>query len=867
MKRTIFIILSLVTLTTRAQLVDDFSDGNFSSDPEWIGQSESFRVNPEGQLQLFTSGSGTAALATASVLCDSTEWHFRIKMGFSPSSNNFARVYLAADQPDLSGILNGYYLQFGESGAGDALELFRQEGMNSTSICRGREGSISTSFSLKIKVIHKGNGIWEIFSAAESAPVLQSEASGSDDFPCTAGYFGFLCTFTSSNSQKFYFDDFMIQPVQKDTVAPFVEQIQAVTVNRLDIFFSEMVNESDAVNPNHYRLVSNGETPYAASLDAMDQRRVILQFSSYFSNGSEGELRIGNIHDRAGNCMMDTILRFSFYQPQAFDILINEIMADPDPSSSLPPVEYIELYNACQWPVNLEGWSVCIADKPKVFPQINLTSGGYLLVTRDQELNAFGFLVPLLSSSYALSNEGTSLALTNSSGQLIHAVKYTVDWCRDDWKKEGGWSLELIDPLNPCGEEGNWSVCTDPMGGTPGRMNSVTDKNRDTLSPRLSGIGIESNEKIRIWFSEKVDSIVLLNPMNYRLDPVGIPPLSTCSAGDYYRSVRVRFTMPLQEQVTYQLVVTDTIMDCAGNCLPPGATMPLGIPSIAGNMDMVINEILLNPKEDGAEFIEIYNRSDRFFDLSDLVIARLDTVSQLLTYVQTIREESYLLAPGHYQVLTPDPGAVCRQYHCSDPDAFIEMTTWPSFSQVASVIVLANKHDELIIDQVQYNESLHFDLFSNLDGVSLERIHFNRSSDDPTNWHSASRSSGFATPGYQNSQFMDNITASDQWLTVEPELFTPDNDGVDDLLAVFCSAVEPGFVANVQVFDAEGMRIRNLADNALMGMNNAFTWDGKDDSGVRMRSGIYVIYARIFDLKGQGKAAKRACVLVNQQLR
>lgn len=867
MKRTICSMLMLIALPSQAQLTDHFSDGNFTADPPWIGHSEAFRINADEQLQLYSSGSGTASLVTANSLADSTEWQFWIKMGFSPSSNNFTRIYLVADQPDLTGALNGYYLQFGESGANDALELFRQEGLNSSSVCRGREGGISTAFSLKIKVVHKSNDEWEVFSASDGSPALQPEASGSGNFQFTPAFFGIMCTYTSSNSQKFYFDNFLIQYIQQDTVAPFVEQILAVASNQVGIFFSEIVNESDAVNPVNYRLASSGGTPEHAGLDQADPRRVILHFSSSFANGSVDELHISNIHDPAGNRMMDTTLPFSYYVPQPFDLLINEIMADPDPSSSLPPVEYLELYNVSGWPVNLEGWTISIAGKPKVFPQVCLPAKSYLLVTQNDDLNVLGPSVPLLSSSYALSNEGASLALANPEQQLIHAVTYYSEWCTDTWKKEGGWSLEMIDPLNPCGEEGNWTVCTDPAGGTPGRLNSAAGENSDTIPPRLSGIGIETGDLIRIEFSEKIDSSSLLLPSNYRIDPPGMQPVSVGSTGDYYQSVLARFPEPLEELVSYQLVLVDTMTDCTGNSLLPGATLPLGIPSLPGYMDIVINEILLNPFDQGADFIEIYNRTDRYFDLSGLVLARLDTTSQLLVSVHPVQTRCHLLAPGRYMALTPDPRAIFRQYPCPDPDAFIKMTGWPSFNQTASVIVLANKHDEQVIDRVSYRESLHFDLISNLDGISLERIHFDRPSDDPTNWHSASFSSGFATPGYQNSQFTNGITASDQWLTVVPELFTPDSDGVDDLLAICCSESEPGCVINIQVFDSEGMRIRNLVDNALMGMNNVFTWDGKDETGVRMRSGIYVIFARIFDLNGNGKAARRACVLVNQHTR
>ena len=245
----------------------------------------------------------------------------------------------------------------------------------------------------------------------------------------------------------------------------------------------------------------------------------------------------------------------------------------------------------------------------------------------------------------------------------------------------------------------------------------------------------------------------------------------------------------------------------------------------------------------------------------------MDTVSLMITSVQTICNESCLLAPGHYMVLSPDPPAVIRQYQCPDPDAFVKMTGWPAFSREASVIVLAGKHDGQVIDKVFYRESLHFDLVSNPEGVSLERIHFDRPSEDMTNWHSASHSSGYATPGYQNSQFTGEIVRTDDWLTVNPELFTPDNDGRDDLLIVHCSENEPGWVVSIQVFDSGGKLVNYLVDNALMGVNNEYTWDGKSEDGDILPTGIYIIFAQVFDLHGKGKTGKRACVLVSEYRR
>ena len=111
--------------------------GILHSNPGWSGTTENFKINSEKQLQTNATEAGTAWLATTNTLLENTEWNFLIKLGFSPSANNNARVYLVSNKENLTGDLQGYFLQFGESGSDDALELFRQDGDDQTSVCRG----------------------------------------------------------------------------------------------------------------------------------------------------------------------------------------------------------------------------------------------------------------------------------------------------------------------------------------------------------------------------------------------------------------------------------------------------------------------------------------------------------------------------------------------------------------------------------------------------------------------------------------------------------------------------------------------------------------------------------------------------------
>ena len=145
------------------QVVDDFTDGNFTINPTWVGDTECFEVNTSGQLHLHATGSDTAILTTQNSMIGKTEWDFWIKLSFNTSANNFARVYLVADHTDLKGDIDGYYLQVG--GSNDSIEFVRQNGTVRTVLFRGSQAFTGNSVNMiRIKVIHDISGVWHLLT-------------------------------------------------------------------------------------------------------------------------------------------------------------------------------------------------------------------------------------------------------------------------------------------------------------------------------------------------------------------------------------------------------------------------------------------------------------------------------------------------------------------------------------------------------------------------------------------------------------------------------------------------------------------------------------------------------------------------------
>jgi hypothetical protein len=167
-----------------------------------------------------------------------------------------------------------------------------------------------------------------------------------------------------------------------------------------------------------------------------------------------------------------------------------------------------------------------------------------------------------------------------------------------------------------------------------------------------------------------------------------------------------------------------------------------------------------------------------------------------------------------------------------------------------------------IVDEVTYSDKWHFALISNTEGVSLERIDYNAPSLQ-NNFHSAATSVGYGTPGYKNSQFrIDQQVQGD--ITVTPEVFSPDNDGMDDFATISYNFPSPGYVANITIFDASGRPVRYLQKNSLSGIKGSYTWDGLGEKQQKLSQGIYIIYTEIFNTEGKKKQFKNTIVLARR---
>ena len=639
-----------------------------------------------------------------------------------------------------------------------------------------------------------------------------------------------------------------------DTTAPKITFLEIRHNQQITVDFSETVDTSDLKIENFVVSPEIG-TPYSISFNEPYNDQIDLFFANPMKMNKQYEIQMNHISDLCGNSISFK-QNIIYHPPQAHEIQINEIMADPDPPVNLPDAEYVELYNASSYSISLTNWSFTAGRSTRKIGKTSLEPDSYLILCDKEDQQAFDHYgqTHAFNGMPSISQGGTFVLLETDKKEIISYISFDESWYSNEYKRSGGWSLEQIDPENPCGEGNNWSASENKNGGTPGKLNSIYGNNRDEQSPLLLRASYQDSVSVKLHFNETLDKNTLLNKKKYTVETMG-HPIYVFPNTPEYKSVTLQFAEEFQSNIRYRINLTDTIKDCAGNISDGKQSVEFEVPQPIEEGDLVINEILFNPLEGGNDFIEIYNNTNKTLDLTKLCIGSGDDYSDVIC----LENSEHLIFPETHFVITEDPSSLIRDYYVEHPGQLIKTEKLPAYKNSSGTVFLMNK-SSAIIDKMNYTEDMHFPVLNETKGVSLERIHYDRPSSEKTTWHSAAESSGFATPTYKNSQFSRKIETNMNF-KVEPEVFSPDNDGRDDLLNIHYKFDNPGHVANIKIFDSRGRLEKNLVNNKTLGTEGTVTWDGINKNNKKARIGIYVIYIEVFDQNGNVSKTKKHCVV------
>lgn len=650
-----------------------------------------------------------------------------------------------------------------------------------------------------------------------------------------------------------------------DTTGPVVVSAFALDSTHIEICFNEPIDPVLLGNLNSYDVIPFIGSPVSLTYDTSTLMCVTIQTSLPLSSGNSYSVNFYTLADCAGNVANPNTVTFTYYLPVQFDVVINEIMADPDPVVALPNEEYIELENSTPFPIRLQDWTITAGTTTRALPFCVIPADSFIVLTSTTAAPLFtGINVIGVTSFPGLTNTGATITLRDEHGNLMHSVSFTDDWYQNSAKKNGGWSLEQIDPQNPCAGSANWIASNSSTGGTPGARNSVDANNLDVTNPGVLRVAVYTADSIRVWFTEPMDSASMANTNRYIVDHSIGNPVAVYPIGPDFSSCAMKLATPITSGITYELGVSSLLNDCVGNSLTQlSGYFALPEPIAAG--DVVINEILFDPNDGGSDFVEIYNRSQKVIDLAKVVICTKDTIANVLQEIYVIAPEGYLLFPGEYLVVSENIYEVQTQYPAStDIRRCLQMDNIPAMNADGDVLLLTDTAFN-VVDMLVYSSDWHFPLLQDTKGVTLERIDFDRATQDATNWHSAAEEAGYGTPTQQNSQYSPAGTADDGAVTLSDQVFSPDNDGYQDVVTINYLFSTPGLVANVTIYDSRGRLVRTLVKSELLGTEaGAFSWDGTMDDRSKARVGSYVIFFEAMGTDGTVKQYKRVCVLAGK---
>ncbi|MDO7847802.1 lamin tail domain-containing protein [Hymenobacter sp. M29] len=657
-----------------------------------------------------------------------------------------------------------------------------------------------------------------------------------------------------------------------DRTAPALLSAAASSATTVRLLFGEKLDSTLMANAALYTLQPAVAVQRAVVLP-YDFRAVELTLAAALPINQATTVAVQRATDCVGNGTGPvTSAAFTYYgppvAPRLNQLVLTEIMADEDPPVGLPKAEFVEIFNSTATLLDLGGVRLL---KPStttaaVFPAGTvLRPGEYAVVcgtTAAPLFNQFfasATTAPRvfgLTSFPSLSNGGDQLVLRGRDGRTLFEVAYSDAWYRDANKKNGGWSLEMIDTSNPCAGANNWTASVDPLGGTPGKVNSVRAANADANAPTLLRAVALNATTVRAYFSEKLDSTSAANAARYALAAPGPAVTRAAPVSPDFRQVDLTLAAALLPSRPTTLTV-QTATDCVGNASGSLQSATLALPEAAVSGDVVINELLFNPRTGGVRFVELLNRSNKFIDLQGWQIGNLKPDNSVDADV--LGTAPLVLAPGQLLAFSTSTNTIISQYPTSSDEAnLVQISGFPTFPDASTALLFNATGIE--IDRFAYSKTMHLSLLASQEGVSLERIRAAGLSNG-SNFHSAASAVGYATPGRPNSQAQDAVGGDQEW-AVAPEVFTPDDDGQQDFATLNYHLDQPGYAATVTVYDALGRLTRRLVRNETLPTTGFVQWDGIDDRGHKAAVGYYILLVELFRPNGGEKREFKKTVVL-----
>lgn len=659
----------------------------------------------------------------------------------------------------------------------------------------------------------------------------------------------------SGSAARWIMDDFEFGDNETDETPPSVIEVKGYDFNSLLVQFSEIVDPVFSIIALAYEL--EGENPDEILLK--NDSLAVITFGQNFESAKSYDLVVKQIPDLEGNFLQDTTINFTFFDPThitAKSLVINEIMPAPRADQDLPNVEYIEIFHAGDYGFRLEGLKLSNSRAETALGEYWINPGEFFILTPENQafqFREFGNVLPVKSWPTLL-NSGDKVSLKSADGASIDQISYaTSSWGGSDFAN-GGYSLEVPNPFFLCENSLLLRPSIAEFRGTPGAPNSIFDPEVEVETPELEPAFFKDSLTITLFFSSPI--LPNLNVENVKLDPaLEIDSLTFPSATE----VQLYLKTAAKSNQVYHLTLNG-LQDCFGNELNE-QSIEVILPQSPKAGDLVISEVLFNPRTGDPKFVEIKNTSQSFLNLEGWALANINSLGNV-DQIRLFGSQGLILSPESYLAITTDVNALKLSYPKSSDGNFLQIASLPSYPIGGGIVVLVNSQDE-IAEMFEYDEDLHHPLLRDPKGVSLERVSENSPASVDSNWQSASGNEDYATPGRKNSQSLD-VEFEAELIQIDPEIFDPEGSGGAVFTSIRYQLSEPGWTGTFKIYSSAGQLVQTLAQNQILGTEGLLTWSGTDSTGKLVRSGYYVLVAELYEPNGGSKVFKKTIVVATR---
>jgi hypothetical protein len=289
MRFFLYTTLLLISFSISAQDSISFHRLDFSKNV--FGDSTSFVFQPDSSLTMKAStDTSKVSLAKASKYDLGASWKISVQMNVNPSNYNNIKYYILSDSANFTKSSNAYYVVIGNNA--DEVSLYSQTANSATKVIDGLDKRLDKdTVNVEVIVSLDKDGKFSLWSKGidETDYYEEGTAQIKRNYSGTS-YLGFLCTYSSKNTNKFIFKEVSIAyPEEEEGGSDDPETPVTIEGENFSLSDKSLSTGGEAVYVQ-YKFPEEGYVARIITFDSAGNK--IEELANNTTLGKEGRIRL-----------------------------------------------------------------------------------------------------------------------------------------------------------------------------------------------------------------------------------------------------------------------------------------------------------------------------------------------------------------------------------------------------------------------------------------------------------------------------------------------------------------------------------------------------------------------------------------------